>query len=40
MLYKEATERSQANQETIDGLAREARKGWWAKKRERFLQPN
>jgi hypothetical protein len=35
---KEATERSVASQKDIDRLAKEAKKGWWAKNRERYIK--
>jgi len=35
---KEATARSVATQEDIDLLAKEAKKGWWAKNRERYIK--
>ena len=38
LTYKEATSRSQAEQQDIDQLAREAKKGWWAKNRHRFIK--
>ena len=35
---KEATARSVATQKDIDLLAAEAKKGWWAKNRKRYLK--
>jgi hypothetical protein len=35
--YKEATSKSQATQEDIDRIASEAKKGWWAANRDRFI---
>lgn len=37
LLYKEATKDSQAKQEDVDKLAREANKQWWAENKHRFL---
>lgn len=37
LLYKEATKDSQAKQEEVDQLAREANKQWWEENRHRFL---
>jgi hypothetical protein len=37
MMYKEATAKSQATQEEIDEIAREAKKGWWEANRDRFV---
>jgi hypothetical protein len=33
----EITAKSQATQEEIDEIAREAKKGWWKANRERFI---
>ena len=38
MTYREATARSQAKQEDIDNIAREAKKGWWEANRKRFIK--
>ncbi|MCL2511245.1 MAG: hypothetical protein FWF09_04265 [Bacteroidales bacterium] len=35
---KEATVRSVATQESIDLLAKEAKKGWWAENRSRYIK--
>lgn len=37
LLYKEATKDSQATQDEVDKLAREANKQWWEENKERFL---
>jgi hypothetical protein len=37
LLYKEATKDSQAKQEDVDNLAREANKLWWEEHKQRFL---
>lgn len=37
LLYKEATKDSQAKQEDVDNLAREANKLWWKENKQRFL---
>jgi len=37
LLYKEATKDSQAKQEDVDKLAREANKQWWEENKHRFL---
>ena len=37
IVYKEATARSQATQEDIDKIAKEAKKGWWAANRKHFI---
>ncbi|MCF8372784.1 MAG: hypothetical protein K9H64_14260 [Bacteroidales bacterium] len=34
--YVEATARSQAKQEEIDSLAKEVKKGWWERNKDRF----
>jgi hypothetical protein len=38
LMYKEATARSQATQEEVDDLAKEAKKGWWQANRDRFIR--
>jgi hypothetical protein len=35
--WNEATAKSQATQEEIDEIAREAKKGWWEANRDRFI---
>jgi hypothetical protein len=35
---KEASMRSEATQEDIDLLAKEAKKGWWAKNRANYIR--
>lgn len=37
LLYKEATKDSQAKQEDVDKLSREANKQWWEENKHRFL---
>jgi len=37
LLYKEATKDSQAKQEDVDKLAREANKQWWEENKHLFL---
>lgn len=36
LTYKEATSKSEATQEQVDELAKEVKKGWWAKNDDRF----
>ena len=36
--FKEATAQSVANQEDIDMLAKEVKKGWWSKNHRRYLK--
>ena len=36
--YKEATAKSKAKQSDIDKLAKETKKGWWAKNRSKFIK--
>ncbi len=36
--YKEATSKSKARQSDIDRLAKEVKKGWWDKNKERLLK--
>ena len=38
LIYKEATEKSQAKQDEVDKLANEVKKGWWNKNRSRFIK--
>jgi hypothetical protein len=38
LMYKEATDKSQAKQEDIDKLAKDIKKGWWNKNRRRFIK--
>jgi len=38
MLYKEATASSIAKQSDIDKIAKNAKKDWWAKNRNRFIK--
>jgi hypothetical protein len=37
MVYKAATARSQATQDEVDSIAKEAKKGWWSANRDRFI---
>ncbi len=36
--YKEATAKSAAKQADVDKLAKEVKKGWWAKNKARFVK--
>ena len=36
LAYKQAIKNSQATQEQIDELAKEAKSGWWEKNKDRF----
>jgi len=36
--YKEATSKSKAKQKDVDRLAREVKKNWWKKNRNRFIK--
>jgi hypothetical protein len=36
--YKEATAQSKATQADVDKLAKEVKKGWWAKNRNKFIK--
>jgi len=36
--YKEVTSKSKAKQSDVDKLAKEVKKGWWAKNRNRFIK--
>lgn len=36
--YKEATSKSKAKQSDVDKLAKEVKKGWWKKNRNRFIK--
>ena len=36
--YKEATAKSKAKQADVDKLAKEVKKGWWAKNQQRVLK--
>jgi hypothetical protein len=36
--YKEATAKSKAKQSDIDALAKDVKKGWWAKNRGKFIK--
>ena len=38
LCYKEATSKSQATQADVDKLAKEAKKGWWAENRSKFIK--
>jgi hypothetical protein len=38
LIYKEATDKSQAKQDDVDRLAKEIKKGWWSKNRRRFIK--
>ncbi len=36
--YKEAVEKSEATQDDVDKLAKEVKKGWWAKNRDKYIR--
>jgi hypothetical protein len=38
LAYKEATVNSKAKQSAVDKLAKDVKKGWWAKNRKRFIK--
>ncbi len=38
LTYKEATAKSKAKQSDVDALAKEVKKGWWAKNRSRLVK--
>jgi hypothetical protein len=38
LTYKEATAKSKAKQADVDALSTEAKEGWWAKNRSRFVK--
>jgi hypothetical protein len=38
IIYKEVTAHSQATQDDIDRIAKEAKKDWWQANRERFMK--
>ncbi len=38
LTYKEATAKSKAKQADVDKLAKQVKKGWWAKNRSRFIR--
>jgi hypothetical protein len=38
MAYKETVAHSQATQDDVDRIAKEAKKGWWLANRERFIK--
>jgi hypothetical protein len=38
IIYKEAIANSQATQDDVDRIAKEAKKDWWQANRERFMQ--
>ncbi len=38
LVYREATANSKANQEQVDKLASDVKKGWWKKNRKRFIK--
>lgn len=38
LTYKEATAKSKAKQSDVDALAKEVKKGWWAKNRNRLTK--
>ncbi len=38
LTYKEATAKSKAKQSEVNALAKEAKDGWWAKNKDRFVK--
>ena len=38
LVYKEATAKSKAKQSDVDKLAKEVKKNWWAKNRNRLVK--
>lgn len=38
LTYKEATAKSKAKQSDVDQLTRDAKKGWWAENRSKFVK--
>jgi hypothetical protein len=36
--YKEATARSKATQADVDKIAKQIKKGWWKKNRQKFIK--
>ncbi len=38
LIYKEVTAKSKAKQSDVDQLARDAKKGWWAENRSKFVK--
>ncbi len=38
LTYKEVTAKSKAKQSEVDELARDVKKGWWAKNRSEFMK--
>jgi hypothetical protein len=38
LIYKEATDKSQAKQKDVNKLVKEIKKGWWKKNRSRFIK--
>lgn len=38
LTYKEATAKSEATQEAVDELAKEVKKGWWAKNGSKHIK--
>jgi hypothetical protein len=38
LVYKEATSKSKARQTDVDKLAKEVKKDWWTKNRNRFIK--
>ena len=38
LTYEEATAKSKAKQSDVDALAKEIKKGWWAKNRSRLVK--
>lgn len=38
LIFKEATSETQATQEDVDALAKEVKKGWWARNKKRVTE--
>ena len=38
LTYKEATSRTKVEQQDVDHLAEDVKKGWWSKNRHRFIK--
>jgi len=37
LIYSEATSKSKATQDDIDAMAKEVKKGWWERNRDRLI---
>ena len=38
LIYCEATSKSEATQEDVDALAKEVKKGWWERNKDRLIK--